>query len=106
MRGSSLGNHECKTDETRTNLKEKIEKRQDVGRCMVVRKKEREAVWRPIALLWARSNLMEDKGRLHTRLPPPAYLLPTSSLLPPELHACSSRDSNLYFELPLTIFLL
>ena len=44
MGGSSLGNHECKTDETRTNLKEKIEKRQDVGRCMVVRKKEREAV--------------------------------------------------------------
>ena len=72
---------------------------------MGLRKKEGEAAWRPIALLWARSNLMEDKGRLHTRLPPPAYLLPTSSLLPPELHASSSRDSNLYFELPLTIFL-
>ena len=48
---------------------------------MGLRKKEVEAAWRPIALLWARSNLMEDKGRLHTHLPPwhtfcqPTFLL-------------------------------
>ena len=39
-------------------------------RRMGLRKKEGEAAWRPIALLWARSNLMEDKGRLHTPFPP------------------------------------
>ena len=50
-------------------------------RRMGLRKKEGEAAWRPIALLWARSNLMEDKGRLHTHLPL-AYLLPTTSFLP------------------------
>ena len=49
---------------------------------MGLRKKEGEAAWRPIALLWARSNLMEDKGRLHTHLPLAAYLLPTTSFLP------------------------
>ena len=45
-------------------------KRAGKGRRMGLRKKEGEAAWRPIALLWARSNLMEDKGRLHTHLPP------------------------------------
>ena len=40
-------------------------------RRMGLRKNEGEAAWRPIALLWARSNLMEDKGRLHTHPPPP-----------------------------------
>ena len=54
---------------------------------MGLRKKEGEAAWRPIALLWARSNLMEDKGRLHTHLPL-AYLLPTTSFLPAPLTLC------------------
>ena len=55
---------------TETQKQKKMDMEGVLVRRMGLRKKEGEAAWRPIALLWARSNLMEDKGRLHTPFPP------------------------------------